>query len=94
MKLLHAFAILEFVLTGKYLLVCKTSALNRQKCAVYMRIQLVEMYNKSRNVLLTIFATYECIYILGPLFYFRFSFDMGIVGIVFKIHGLTAKGKL
>ena len=57
MELLHPRAIFEFVLSGEYLLVRKFSVFDWQQGAMYMRIQLIQMYNECRNILFTISAT-------------------------------------
>ena len=59
MELFHPCAIFKLVLSGEYLLVRKPSVFDWQKRTVYVRIQLVQMYNECGDILLTVLATNE-----------------------------------
>ena len=59
MKLFHALAEFIFVLTGKYLLVRKLPVFNRQKRAMHVRVQLIEVYYEGGDILFAVSATNE-----------------------------------
>lgn len=58
---------LIFVLACKDPLVRELAVLDRQQGAVDMRIGFVQMYNKSGDVLLTVFVRNEAVNILRPI---------------------------
>ena len=59
MELFHPRAIFELVLSGEYLLVRKLPVFNRQKRAMHVRVQLIEVYYERGDILFAVSATNE-----------------------------------
>ena len=59
MELFHPRAIFELVLSGEYLLVRKLPVFNRQKRAMHVRVQLIEVYYEGGDILFAVSATNE-----------------------------------
>ena len=77
---------LVFVLSGKYLFVCKLAVLDWQEGAVYVRIGFIQVYDESDNVFLAVFVRNEVINILCPFLNVLASGKMRIVRSVSQIH--------
>ena len=75
MKLAETSASLIFVIAGKDFLVGESAVLDWQQGAVYVRIQFVQVYIETDDVLLTEPAGHESINVLRPFLYFRLSPD-------------------
>ena len=86
MQLLHLGTVFIFVISCKELLERKTSILNRQKSAMYMRVQFIAVYNKCSDILFSIFFADKGINILCPFLYVLTSLNVTIVCSMLEVY--------